>query len=122
MFILDELHHVSYLHCQSPHDHADCSIDEFIDHLKKEEIGLTTDCALDVANRPEDCQVFEIVTSRVFHDFFYKTYDNIELFDAAVVGANAFTKALSTFIKLSSRLNLLIIKNIYIINYANFTV
>ena len=58
-------------------------------------------------NVPEDCQVFETFTSRSFHEKFYKTFDNLELFDATVVAANAFTNASSTYVESLSRVNLL---------------
>ena len=97
VFILDEPYHGYYLHCRSPYEYADCSMAELIEHLQKEGSGLTTDRGLDVPNAPEDCQVFEIFTSRNFHEKVIKIYDNLP-FDAS--------GATNTTIE-SSRLNLL---------------
>ena len=66
VFLLDEPQHGYYLHCRSPYEHADCSMQELIHQLEREASGLTTDRGLDAPGCPPDAQSFEIFVSSVF--------------------------------------------------------
>eukprot|EP00520_Triparma_pacifica_P017541 CAMPEP_0118665276 /NCGR_PEP_ID=MMETSP0785-20121206/18528_1 /TAXON_ID=91992 /ORGANISM="Bolidomonas pacifica, Strain CCMP 1866" /LENGTH=1102 /DNA_ID=CAMNT_0006559375 /DNA_START=139 /DNA_END=3444 /DNA_ORIENTATION=- len=74
VFIMDEPYHGYYLHCRSPYEFADGSMQQLAEQLKKEESGLTTDRRLDAPGAPEDCQTFELFTSPIFRQQFDKVY------------------------------------------------
>ena len=70
---LDEKFHGYYLHCRSPHQHADSTMVELIEMLHKEEAGLTVDRSLEGA--PADVQSFEIFVSGEWRTSFDKMYN-----------------------------------------------
>ena len=75
ILVLDEPYHGYYLHCRSPHQHADGTMTELIDMLHKEEAGLTVDRSLD--GGPADVQTFQIFMSAEWKAAFSKIYGNL---------------------------------------------
>jgi len=75
ILVLDEPYHGYYLHCRSPHQHADGTMTELIDMLHKEEAGLTVDRSLDSGFA--DVQTFQIFMSAEWKAAFSKIYNNL---------------------------------------------
>ena len=75
ILVLDEPFHGYYLHCRSPHQHADGTMTELIEMLHKEEAGLTVDRSLD--GGPNDVQTFQIFISAEWKSAFSKIYNNL---------------------------------------------
>lgn len=75
ILVLDEPFHGYYLHCRSPHQHADGTMAELMDMLHKEEAGLTVDRSLD--GGPTDVQSFQIFMSAEWKMSFSKIYANL---------------------------------------------
>jgi meckelin len=75
ILVLDEPFHGYYLHCRSPHQHADGTMQELIDMLHKEEAGLTVDRSL--TDGPSDVQSFQFYTSGEWKVAFSKIYNNL---------------------------------------------
>lgn len=72
LLILDEPYHGYYLHCRSPHQYADGSMEELVDMLHKEEAGLTVDRSMEGA--PADVQSFELFLTSDWRIRFNKLY------------------------------------------------
>ena len=75
IIIMDETYHGWYLHCRSPYPFADGTMTDILDHLRKEEAGLTSDRSLEGA--PKDVQTFEIHVSDIWRQKFDKIYDSL---------------------------------------------
>ena len=75
ILVLDEPYHGYYLHCRSPHQHADGTMVELIEMLHKEEAGLTVDRSLE--GGPADVQSFRIFMSSEWRTAFSKIYQNL---------------------------------------------
>ena len=75
MVIIDEPFHGYYLHCRSPHQHADGTMQELIDMLHKEEAGLTVDRSL--TDGPPDVQSFQMFISAEWKASFNKIYNRM---------------------------------------------
>jgi meckelin len=75
ILVLDEPFHGYYMHCRSPHQHADGTMAELMDMLHKEEAGLTVDRSLD--GGPTDVQSFQIFMSAEWKIAFSKIYANL---------------------------------------------
>jgi meckelin len=75
MLLLDEPYHGYYLHCRSPHQFADGSMEELVEMLHKEEAGLTVDRSLDGA--PPDVQSFELYVTVEWRKKFNKLYGSM---------------------------------------------
>lgn len=69
LFILDEEYHGYYLHCRSPYEFADCSLDAILAQMEKESRGVVGKRGLSVPGQ-EDCQSFEIFVSDEFQKAF----------------------------------------------------
>jgi meckelin len=85
VFIMDEPYHGYYLHCRSPYEYADGSMQQLAEQLKKEESGLTTDRGLDAAGAPRGCQTFELFTSPTFRSQFDKVYQALNQSNSAAL-------------------------------------
>lgn len=71
LFILEnepEPYHGYYLHCRSPHEFADCNMEEICGQLKREVDDMVTNQGLD------DCQSFELLLTNAFRQQFKKVY------------------------------------------------
>jgi len=85
VFMMDEPYHGYYLHCRSPYEFADGSMQNLAEQLKKEESGLTTDRGLDAAGAPRGCQTFELFTSPTFRGQFDKVYSALHQNNSAAL-------------------------------------
>ena len=72
LLLLDEPYHGYYLHCRSPHQYADGTMEELVEMLHKEEAGLTTDRSMEGA--PEDVQCFEMFLTTEWRMRFNQLY------------------------------------------------
>jgi meckelin len=72
VFIMMENHKGYYLHCKSPYQRAECSMEELLKSLDREGRGLLTARSLDGA--PGDCQTFDFYASPVFRRQISKMY------------------------------------------------
>ncbi|CAM9776046.1 unnamed protein product, partial [Ectocarpus fasciculatus] len=72
LLLLDEPYHGYYLHCRSPHQFADGTMEELVEMLHKEEEGMTTDRSMEGA--PEDVQCFEMFLTTEWRMRFNQLY------------------------------------------------
>ncbi len=66
LFITDERFHGYYLHCRSPYEQADCSMEEICQQISKEEKYIIHDRGLHAPNAPPDCQSYEFIMTSIF--------------------------------------------------------
>jgi meckelin len=85
LLVLDEQYHGYYLHCRSPHQFADGSMEELVAMLHKEEAGLTVDRSMEGA--PPDVQSFEIFLTTEWRLRFNKLYYSMMPNPAVSAGA-----------------------------------
>ena len=72
VIVLENKYSGYYLHCRSPHQFSDGSMQELVEMLHKEEAGLTVDRSLEGA--PHDVQSFQIFVSGEWRLAFDKIY------------------------------------------------
>ncbi|EED96619.1 predicted protein [Thalassiosira pseudonana CCMP1335] len=72
VFIMTEHNKGYYLHCRSPYQSSDCSMEELLDQLKKEANGTTISRGLDGSSNED--QVFVLYCSSAFHRQIGKIY------------------------------------------------
>ncbi len=72
VFIMMENHKGYYLHCKSPYQRAECSMEELLKSLDREGRGLSTARSLDGAS--SGCQTFDFYASPVFRRQISKIY------------------------------------------------
>ena len=73
VFIMTENHKGYYLHCKSPYQRAECTMDDLLKNLDREGRGLLTSRSLDGA--PSGCQTFAFYASPVFRRQISKMYN-----------------------------------------------
>lgn len=99
MLLLDEPYHGFYLHCRSPHQFADGSMEELVEMLHKEEAGLTVDRSMDGA--PPDVQSFELYVTVEWRKKFNKLYGSMIALPVASesmkIGAERGARSLGCF-------------------------
>jgi len=75
LFILEnepEPYHGYYLHCRSPYEFADCSMEDMCGQMKREADGLVADRGLAAPGSPPECQCFELLLTDAFRRQFKK--------------------------------------------------
>jgi meckelin len=72
MIVLDTPYHGFMLHCQSPYEFSDCSMEDICDNMRNEGRGIVASRGLESSKGgPKDCQAYELFLSVDFKTNFY---------------------------------------------------